>query len=182
MNKNNLLTLLIIALSIICFISFFKKEDKVIEVVESVMTDTIYIHKYDTIVIQQPKYITKTVTDTIFVTGEYETISLPVEQSYYAENGKYELWVSGYKTSLDSIKVYNTTEQIVVKNEVIKNIYPQCYRIYAGGGFYAFSRTFIPFASISIATPKKFLIGANLGVYDNKAVYGLNVQYRIFGK
>lgn len=161
---------------------FLQGKEEIIKVVETQKTDTLFIHKTDTIFIDKPKYITKRIVDTIYIESSKDTTPLPIEQIYYSEKDLYDLWISGYKTVLDSIKVYNKECEVVVTKEVTKKIYPQTYRLYIGGGFQTFSDTFIPQLNISLATPKKVLIGANLGLYNNKTVYGFTIQYRIFGK
>ena len=180
MSKSFLFSIILsIVVAILLYMLVRNDDVQEIKVIEKVTTDTLYIYKHDTIVIYEPKYITKKVVDTVYIN---DTIPVPISQTYYSEKNLYELWVRGYKTTLDSIKVYNKVEEKIITNNVVEKIYPQTDRLYVGGGFQTFSDTFIPYVGVSLATPKKVLIGANLGVYNNKAVYGVSVYYRILGK
>ena len=59
---------------------------------------------------EKPKYITKYVIDTLVIEKEGTTLSLPVIQKHYSQNGIYDAWVSGVSAELDSIRTYNKTE------------------------------------------------------------------------
>lgn len=92
-------------------------------------SDTIVVIKRDTIVITKPivvhteelglrtfrikllGHIGDQVSDTDSI-----DIALPIEQKVYKDT-MYTAWVSGYNTNLDSIKVYNTTRYITIKEQ-----------------------------------------------------------------
>lgn len=107
---------------------------------EIVTSDTIYIERWDTIKIDQPVEVVRTIIrhDTLrkveFVNVTDEDllkkldslnleIEIPIEQAIYkdsTENAKYEAYISGYKASLDSICINcQQTETIITKIEQI---------------------------------------------------------------
>ena len=145
-------------------------------------TDTVVIYKTDTLVEVRPKYIYKHTKDTLYIPVGDSTLSLPIEQKYFSSKGAYDVWISGYEPSLDSIRTFNKIEYRTITNETIKEVYPQKSRFYLGGGFYALSSTFSPYLSVSLSTKRKLLYGANLGLYKGRPSVGFSVQYRIFGK
>lgn len=151
-----------------------------VEVVEKCTVDTIIVTKVDTIREYYPKYVTKRIVDTIYIETEGDSIlPLNVIQKHYSRNNSYDVWVSGIEPlSMDSINVYSKTEYKTINKEVVKEIVPNEWNIYVGSGFKAISRTFVPELSISLSTPKKWLITANFSVYDGDMIYGGSVSYK----
>lgn len=105
-----------------------------------IATDTIHIDHWDTIRIDQPREIYRTIVryDTLkkieFVNVTDEEllkkldslnleIEIPIDQAIYkdsVENAKYEAFVSGYKATLDSINIEcRQIETIITKTERI---------------------------------------------------------------
>lgn len=139
-------------------------------------TDTIVEYKYDTIVYEKPKYVYKTKIDTqIIFINKKDSVYLPIEQKWYSEKDKYDIWVSGYEPKVDSVKIYPKTiwESVKVTEKIEKT------NVYATLGFNAFSGGFIPEVGISIATKKKLLIGAKIGYYDKNLVYGATIGWKL---
>lgn len=135
------------------------------------------ITKTDTIVRYEPKYITKRVVDTLYIT---DTLFLPITQKHYSEPKIYDVWVSGYEAKMDSIKTYNKTEYKYVEKEVTREVVKNKYELYLNGGLNAFSGTFIPKMGISLITPKKTLYNANLGLYKGEMTYEIGVGIKLF--
>lgn len=154
---------------------------KRVEVVEKCTVDTLIIHTVDTIKDYYPKYITKRVVDTIYIeTNNKAYVPLDVVQKHYSTNNVFDLWISGVEPlHLDSINVYSKTEYKTINKEIVREVYPLKWKLYVGGGFKAISETFIPEMNISLASPKKWLITANIGIYEGDMVYGGSVSYRI---
>ena len=141
-------------------------------------TDTIVEYKYDTLVYEKPKYVYKTKIDTqIIFINEKDSLYLPIEQKYYSEKEKYDIWVSGYEPNLDSVKIYPKTIKESVIIETKQTI--ERTNIYATLGFNAFSGGFIPEVGICVATKKKWLIGAKIGYYDKNLVYGATIGLKL---
>lgn len=89
--------------------------------------DVVYVDSivHDTLFVEKPSYIYKYIVR--YDTVELETIchdtvwvNIPIESKMYADSN-YSAWISGYKTSLDSIKVYpSTVYQTKIKETVQK--------------------------------------------------------------
>ncbi len=97
-----------------------RKEVSIKETVTT-LTDTVRIR--DTIEIEKPVYISRTIVDSILVpVMQIDTvflkdtlyIQLPREQRYYREQ-EYEAWVSGFQPELDSLKLYS--DQTLITNQ-----------------------------------------------------------------
>lgn len=97
---------------------------------EMVTSDTIYIERWDTIKIVEPREVTRYVLryDTIrtIIVDSIEIAPnaiIPIELAIYrdsTENAKYEAYVSGYKAALDSINIEcRQVETIITKTERI---------------------------------------------------------------
>lgn len=148
---------------------------------EKITVDTVFIFKTDTIIRYEPKYITQTIVrhDTLFLVKD-SIVYLPITQKRYSEPNLYDVWVSGYKPQLDSIKTYNRTEYVnvekVVEREVIKNK----YELYVFGSLNAISNSFVPQVGVSLITPKRTLYKANLGLYNGQVTYGIGIGYNLF--
>jgi hypothetical protein len=155
-----------------------------VKIVERHTTDTLIIVKHDTIVKYKPKYIKERVVDSVkvYVKDLDKPISFPRTQRYFSEPNLYDLWVSGYDPQIDSLKFYPKIEYRTITNTNTKEVYPQRWKLYLGGGFDAISGTFIPKLSLMVAPPKKWGFGAEIGYYDKNVVYGLRVYYNILEK
>lgn len=152
-------------------------------VVEKHLTDTVTIVKFDTITKYQTKYIKERVTDTVYIERDNgDKVALPRVQRHFREKSLYDAWISGYDPLLDSIKIYPKTEYTTITNTITKEVTPLTWKLYAGLDLQAISGTFAPCVSVTLATPKKWLISAKIGVYDNKPIYGAEVSYKIFEK
>lgn len=121
------------------FIGGYKASDHFRDQAEKVV-DTLVINHWDTIKIDQPVEIVRTIIrhDTTRVT-EFVSITdsaliekldsldlhieIPIEQAIYRDstkNARYEAYVSGYKASLDSINIQCLqSEKIIMKTERI---------------------------------------------------------------
>lgn len=179
---NKFYIFVIIVLSTIIFV--LSSRGRRVEIVEKHHRDTITIVKIDTIVKYKTKYITERITDTIYVEkkGDDNRVALLRLQRHFQEPNLFDAWVSGYDPMLDSIKVYPKTEYHTITNEVVKEITPLTWKLYLGGGFQSISSTFAPYVSVSLATPKKWLFSAKIGLYEKELLYGVEVSYKILGK
>lgn len=176
--------LIVIGLVVALFLSLWN--GKKIEKIEIKTTDTLIVYKYDTIIEYKTRYITERVLDTIFLPSQNtpsKTPSTPllITQRHYSKPNLYDLWISGYEPALDSAKVYQKIEYRTITNEITKEIYPKYWSLYGGVGFQAISDTFIPTIGITITTPDKWAITANLGYYNKDLFYGAQIQYKLFG-
>lgn len=143
-------------------------------------TDTIYIEKIDTLYDTVIQVKEERIVDTMYVKGESEIISLPITQKHYSDTLKYDLWVSGYKPNLDSIKVYSKSTIINVQNtttQIVENTAKT--KVYVFGGLNALQDEFVPKVGITLITKKEWLITPEIGLYHNKPVYGISIGKNI---
>lgn len=153
-----------------------------VEVIEKYHTDTLRIVRVDTIIKYKTKYIKERVVDTIYVEKETEKIALPRVQRHFREKSLYDAWISGYEPLIDSIKVYPKTEYTTITNNITKEVTPLTWNLYIGGGLQYIPDGFAPCVSVTLKTPKDWLISAKIGLYKGKPMYGGEVSYQIFKK
>lgn len=148
-----------------------------VETQEITICDTVFQTKIDTHVVYKPTFIESKVVDTIYIT---EKTALPMSATHYQEKGVYDLWISGYKASLDSIKTYNMETQTIVNRNVLRVVENKQWDIYPYLGFRHFRGSNQPSVGVMVKSPRKWLIGAEIGLFaDNKAYYGFNLGYKI---
>ena len=169
---------IIFVLVLVCLFSF--NRGKKVEEITTHSTDTLYYTKVDTIIQYKPTFIEKHTTDTLYLDKDSDVIKLPIVQKRYTDNNLYDLCISGVEPlNLDMINVFRNTEYITVNNDVEKIVYRQKWNIYGFIGLNSISATFYPKIGILLTAPKKWLISAEIGYYDNSAFYGLNIGYKI---
>ena len=178
MKSNYLSYILVAVLAVIVFHAFTKRAPEHTEVIKEItIVDTVRYTQTDTITLYEPKYITKRVVDTLYIT---DTLFLPITQKHYSERDKYDVWVSGYEAKMDSIKTYNKTEYKYIEKDVTREVVKNKYELYLNGGLNAFSGTFIPNVGVSLTTPKKTLYRADFGVYNGGIVYSIGYGRKLF--
>ena len=178
MKSNYLSYILVAVLAIIVFHAFTKRTPEPNEVVKEItIVDTVRSIQTDTITRYEPRYITKRVVDTLYIT---DTLFLPITQKHYSEPNMYDVWVSGYEAKMDSIRTYNKTEYKYVEKEVTREVAKNKYELYLNGGFNAFLGTFIPKVGVSLITPKKTHYSVNTGLYNGKVTYEIGVGIKLF--
>ena len=145
-----------------------------------VVSDTITVVKVDTIREREVQYIEKRIVDSVYV-GADNNVAIPIEQRHYAKDNLYDAWVSGYNPSLDSIFVYPKTEDRYITNTITKTTYKYPYAAFVSFGFKAFGGDIRPSVGLSIKTPRKWLYGAEMGIYNKNDIYfGFNIGYNLF--
>lgn len=147
-----------------------------------VQHDTLTIVRVDTIREHSVKYIERHIIDSIPMENNQD-VMIPIEQRHYAKANAYDAWVSGYRPSLDSIFVYPRTEERYVTNTVTKTMYKYSYGTYLYAGFKAFGSEVRPTIGIALKTPRKWLYGAEIGIYNKNDMYfGFNIGYNLLNK
>lgn len=169
---------IIFVLVLVCLFSF--NRGKKVEVITTHSTDTLYYTKVDTFIQYKPIFVEKRTIDTLYLNSTDDAIRLPIVQKRYTKDNLYDLCISGVEPlNLDTINVFRNTEYITINNEIEKVIYKQKWNIYGFVGLNSISEAFSPKMGILLTAPKKWLISAEIGYYDNSAFYGLNIGYKI---
>ena len=170
--------LYIIVIVVLVTLLFASKRQ--IKVVENRVTDTILHIKIDTITQYIPKYVTKKTIDTLYLqANDKNEVAIEIEQKHYSENGVYDAWISGYKLQLDSIKTYPRVEYRTITNNITKEIYKSTIDFYPYIGFKRLDDNIGQVFGLTIKMPKKWIYSAEIGVMDNKMMYGVTVGYKI---
>jgi hypothetical protein len=177
MNKSFHVLYIVVIIVLVALLFYSKRQ---IKVVENRVTDTITKIQVDTIIQYKPKYVVKETTDTIYLpsNGKQE-IALEIEQKRYSENGVYDAWISGYKTRLDSIKTYPRVEYQTITNNITKEIYKSTLDFYPYIGFRRLDDKVGQVIGLTIKMPKKWMYSAEIGVIDNKMMYGVSLGYKL---
>ena len=151
------------------------------EIVRSIVTDTVYVTRVDTVYVTRPVVKERIVVDTVYVETEKGNLTLPLEQLRYEEKGRFEAWVTGFHVSLDSVKLYDK----VVERTVTRTVRTEAKQRYACVpymGFKAFEGTVSPNIGLMLETPKSWVLGAEMGYSKaHKTYWGVNIGHR-FGK
>ena len=124
--------LLILVFALLCFCGGYKVAKHHFEDTSEMMTDTVYVVRWDTLTIEKPTEIVRYVDrfDTIRLTDESvivvtidSTAIIPIECATYkdsTENAKYEAFLSGFRAQLDSIRIEcMNTETIITETKTV---------------------------------------------------------------
>lgn len=165
---------------IVVLVTLLFSSKRQIKVVENRVTDTILQVKIDTITQYVPKYVTKKTTDTIYLQANNNSeVALEIEQFHFSKEGAYDAWISGYNTRLDSIKTYQRVEYRTITNNITNEIYTSTIDLYPYIGFKRLDDKVGQVIGLTIKMPKKWMYSAEIGVMDNKMMYGLSVGYKL---
>ncbi len=179
MNKIHLSYLFIIAVLVTLLVLSLNRGCKV-EVKEKRVTDTLVITKIDTVIEYKPKYITRKITDTLYLpTQNQSLLTLPIEQKHYKIEGIYDVWVSGYKPQIDSIKTYPKVEYRTITNTITKEVVKKEWNLYTYVGFKRLSNSWQPSVGLMVKSPKYLIMGVEFGAINNEMYYGVNFGFKI---
>ena len=145
-----------------------------------IQSDTVTVVRVDTIREREVCYVEKRIVDSIYI-GNEKNVVIPIEQRHYSKDNLYDAWVSGYNPSIDSIFVYSKTEDRYITNTITNTVYKHPFSAFICFGLRAFEGEVIPTIGMSVKTSKKWLYGAEMGIYNKKDIYfGFNVGYNLF--
>ena len=148
-------------------------------IVRSVKTDTVVVVRYDTLVVSKLVPVERLVVDTVYLSGD---ISLPVERLRYSKENEYDIWVSGIKASVDSVRFYAPAIERTVTRTITVERKDGSWACVPYMGFKAFSGSVSPNIGLMLETPKSWVLGAEIGYSKaHKAYWGVNIGHR-FGK
>lgn len=177
---NKVLHFVYIIVIIALLVTLFFSSKRQIKVVENRVTDTILKIRVDTLTEYVPKYVTKKTTDTIYLpSNDKSEVALEIEQFHFSKEGAYDAWISGYQPQLDSIKTYPRVEYRTITNNITKEIYKSTIDFYPYIGFRRLDDKVGQVIGLTIKIPKKWMYSAEIGVMDNKMMYGVTVGYKL---
>lgn len=178
MNKHNLLYISAIFV-LVTMLFLLLNKDKQVEAVEEHVTDTLVVTKVDTIVEYRFVEKTKRVVDTIYIenkTPNEPFVAVLSEQKHYSKPNLYDIYLSGYKAKLDSIKIYPTIEY----RTITKEIEITKWNYYGYIGLNNIGGSFNPNFGFLAQSKKKWIFGCELGLYNNnKFYYGAKIGYKL---
>ena len=145
-------------------------------------TDTLVVVKYDTTVITKVK-IEKAPADTVYITVR-DSVLVPVPRKEYtfSEPDMFDFRVRGYMVEFMDANVYPKTVYETIYKENTNTITKYRSSLFVNAHLERFSDIFIPSIGISLSLKGKWLIGAKIGLIENKPLYGGYVGYNIFNK
>jgi hypothetical protein len=165
---------------IVVLVALLFSSKRQIKVVENRVTDTILKIRVDTFTEYIPQYVTKKTTDTIYLqANDKSEVALEIEQFHFSKEGAYDAWISGYNPRLDSIKTYPRVEYRTITNNITKEIYKSTIDLYPYIGFKRLDDNIGQVFGLTIKMPKKWIYSAEIGVMDNKMMYGVTVGYKL---
>jgi hypothetical protein len=177
--KIKLSHIIIVILVVLLFISNLWNKPEV-ETKTEYITDTVIVTKIDTFTQYKPKVVQTIIRETISVPmPNNDTLNLYYENKHYAEKEKYDAFVSGYSVSLDSISVYNKIEYKTITNTITNTIYKEKWNLYLETGLNIINNQYNPNIGLRFTMPNNFGIGGTIGLYDNKPIYGISLNYKI---
>ncbi len=151
MKSKHFIFLAVLACAVSFFLGFYtgrETKEREINVYDTTIISIIDSSKY---IFPQPIFeaplevILVPILDTLIIN---DTIyqKLPLTQNYYAREGEYRAWVSGYRSRLDSIQIFNRTEVRYIENTIFKT-QPSKFGVGIIGGV-GYSSKITPFVGV----------------------------------
>ena len=169
--------------------SYEKKLSEYKAQVEASTVETIIV-KHDTVIdsIPYPMYITRWKYDTLSI-GDLDTIQvhdttrilIPISKYYFHKDSVYDLWASGYKVVLDSIKTYNT-QTISNTTKVLETSRKWQIGVHTGLQYMCMDNTMylnkvIPSFGFNLSSPSMLYFGGDVNFYNEGVGYSLRLGY-----
>lgn len=148
--------LIYIILFFIVIFNVYNLGKKSVKISEVVKTDTIT--KVDTVIVEKPIpdtiYLTKIVTDTVYSTDSVLVeVQLPVETKVYTDDSTYSAQISGYKSSLDWVKTFAPTTEIIKEKVVYKDKSKVNVSLSTGYGYGLLHKQNDVFVGVTVSVP-----------------------------
>lgn len=145
-------------------------------------TDTLTIIKHDTTVITKVK-IEKAPADTVYITVR-DSIFVPVPRQEYtfSEPNMFEFRVKGYMVDFLDAKVYPKTVYETIYEQNTTTVTKYRSSLFVFGGFSSICGDFSPKAGVGLSLKGKWLISADLGLYQKTPIYSATIGYNVLQK
>lgn len=178
MNKSQVFIFLLCFILGVFVARLFYGDHKVVVKTERV-TDTFFVEKVDTQFIEKPVYVTKRVTDTLYLPCEGDYVELPITSKHYKKEGVYDAWVSGYDATLDSIMTYNKTEYKTITNTITNTVEKKKKSLYANVGVMLSEGSIMETVGVTLNTRKKCSFTIQVCELNGKLYYGGTFGYKL---
>lgn len=180
MKINVLLSYIFIVLVLVASLYLLFGNHKKTKIVEKCVTDTLVFLKTDTVVKYEPTYITKRVTDTLYLPSDSNKQQpLVIEQKHYQDKGIYDAWISGYNAQLDSIKTYPQIKETTITKTITKEIERKGLNIYPYIGTNNFNHRLNPVMGIATEINKNTIFIGEMGHINDRLYYGVRIGFKI---
>lgn len=145
-------------------------------------TDTLTIVKHDTTVITKVK-IEKEPADTVYITVR-DSVLVPVPRNEYtfSEPDMFDFRVKGYMVEFMDAKVYPKTVYETIYEQNTTTVTKYRSSLFVFGGFSAICGDFSPKVGVALSLKGKWLISADLGLYQKTPIYSATVGYNVLRK
>lgn len=182
--KSNILPWAISIVSVALLILLCIKDSRVpTTTIEIQRTDTLFLTRVDTFVVEKPVVKTKKVVEEkIIYVHDTVKVVIPISEYRFFQDGIYDITARGYDVSLSNVTVFPKTEYRTVTNTVETTIYKDTWNLYFGAGIWALNDQVVPTVNLSLKTPKMWLISLNAGYCEGRLVCGGQFSYKILGK
>lgn len=182
--KSNILPWAISIVSVALLILLCIKDSRVpTTTIEIQRTDTLFLTRVDTFVVEKPVVKTKKVVEEkIIYVHDTVKVVIPISEYRFFQDGIYDITARGYDVSLSNVTVFPKTEYRTVTNTVETTVYKDTWNLYLGVEIWTFNRQLVPSVNLMLKTPKMWLFGAKIGYYEGGVVYGGQISYKILGK
>jgi hypothetical protein len=180
MKINVLLSYIFIVLVLVASLYLLFGNHRKPEIVEKCVTDTLVVFKTDTVVKYEPTYITKRVTDTLYLPSDSNKQQpLVIEQKHYQDKGIYDAWISGYNAQLDSIKTYPQIKETTITKTITKEIERKGLNIYPYIGINNFNHRLNPVMGIATEINNNTIFIGEMGHINDRLYYGVRIGFKI---
>ena len=182
--KSNILPWAISIVSVALLILLCIKDSRVpTTTIEIQRTDTLFLTRVDTFVVEKPVVKTKKVVEEkIIYVHDTVKVVIPISEYRFFQDGIYDITARGYDVSLSNVTVFPKTEYRTVTNTVETTVYKDTWNLYFGAGIGALNDQVVPTINLSLKTPKRWLVSLNTGYYNGGIIYGGQISYKILGK
>lgn len=145
-------------------------------------TDTLVVVKHDTTVITKVK-IEKEPADTVYITVR-DSIFVPVPRQEYtfSEPNTFDLRVKGFDVEFLDAKVYPKTVYETIYEQNTTTVTKYKSSLFVFGGFSAICEDFSPKVGVGLSLKGKWLISADLGLYQKTPIYSATIGYNVLNK
>jgi hypothetical protein len=116
-----------------------------------------------------------TVRDSIFV-------PIPRQEYTFIEPDLFEFRVNGFAVEFVDAKVYQNTIYRTITEENTTTVAKYRSSLFVFGGFSSICGTFSPKIGLGSSLKGKWLISADLGVFQKEPIWGVNIGYNILQK